>query len=82
MRREQVPLITWLGERIRALRIPFELSEKCIWYQALEDEPWDMIAWKHWKREDLWYLIADVNGIDDPFEFPEGGERIAIPKVR
>jgi hypothetical protein len=47
----------------------------------MDNEPWDMIAWRHYRKESLWYIIADVNGVSDPFIFPRSTERIAIPPI-
>lgn len=81
MRRENVPLVTWLGYQIRAVRPPFELQprQRVFWYRPMDDEPWDLIAYKFYGDEELWYIIADVNGVADPFVFPKSTERLAIP---
>jgi len=83
MRREDVPLVTWCGVKIRGVRISFDLvpGTRVHWYRPMDGEPWDLIAWKHSGKESLWYVIADVNGVSDPFIFPKSTERIAIPPI-
>ena len=83
MRREDVSLATWCGTKIRALRVPFDpvSGSRVTWYRPMDNEPWDMIAWRHYHKESLWYIIADVNGVSDPFIFPRSTERIAIPPI-
>lgn len=83
MYREEVPLVEWLGYRIRGIRIPFELQrwKRCYYYMPFDDEPWDLIAWKFYNKESLWYIIADVNGVADPFVYPKSTERLAVPEI-
>ncbi|MCS7240911.1 MAG: hypothetical protein NZ651_06685 [Candidatus Bipolaricaulota bacterium] len=83
MRREEVPLLDWLGYKIRAVRLPIDLPRRgrCIWYRPNDKEPWDLIAWKAYNDEELWYIIADVNGVSDPFVFPSDTERLAFPEL-
>lgn len=83
MQREKVPILDWLGYKIRGVREPFELDSfrRCLWYRPMDGEPWDLIAYRFYGDEELWYVIADVNGITDPFIFPKSTERIAIPEL-
>lgn len=83
MRRESVPLTEWLGYTIRSVRVPFDLEpgSRAYYYQPMDNEPWDLIAFKFYGDEELWYIIADVNGVADPFVFPKSTERLAIPEL-
>jgi len=44
-------------------------------------ETLDLIAWKYYGREDLWWRIADANPALKPFELTPG-QTIAIPPLR
>lgn len=79
MRRDRVSIVDWMGTPARALRFPEEVGGRCHWYKAMEGEPWDLISYRYWGRHDKWYVIADVNGVLDPFVLPASGERLAIP---
>lgn len=83
MRREDVKLVDWLGYQIRSLRIPFDLEpgSRAYYYQPYDDEPWDLIAYKFYGDEELWYIIADVNGVSNPLIFPKATERLVIPRL-
>lgn len=47
---------------------------------CLAEELWTTISWKHYKRIDLWWLIAAMNGIDNTFIPLESGKKLMIPK--
>ena len=80
MRRNQVEEVTWEGETINQMRTPEETTEfGGTYYMVKQNEPLDMVAWKFYKDESLWYLIADVNEIDNPLEPMEPGMRLIIP---
>lgn len=83
MRRERVRTTSWLGYEIRALRLPFDLepNARAYYYRPSDDEPWDFIAYKFYGDEELWYIIADVNGVSNPFIFPKARERLVIPRL-
>jgi len=40
----------------------------------------DNIAWRWYRNLNLWWVIAEVNNIKDPFDF-EAGKYIRIPKL-
>jgi nucleoid-associated protein YgaU len=44
-------------------------------------ETLDLLAWKYYRREDLWWRIADANSGLKPFELTSG-QTIAIPPLR
>lgn len=50
-------------------------------HKALDGTAWDYLAWLYYDDEEKWYIIADVNGVDDPFILPRGGEGVVIPRV-
>lgn len=82
MRREEVGLKDWLGYKIRFFREPFdEVPQGSFWHTCRDGEIWDLIAWLYYRDEEKWYIIADVNGVSDPFEPLEGGHRIVIPRL-
>lgn len=39
----------------------------------------DLISYNVCGRESMWFLIADVNGITDPFEVVEAGRQLVVP---
>ncbi len=82
MRREDVGLLDWCGYKVREVRIPIEVGNNATIYKAHEGAPWDYIAWACYNDEENWYIIADVNGIIDPFVFPGSGEAVVIPRLR
>lgn len=80
MKRKDVQPVTWEGETINQMRIPEEAPAiGGAYYSVKQNEPLDLIAWKFYKDESLWYIIADVNEIDDPLTQLEAGTRIIIP---
>lgn len=44
-------------------------------------ETLDLLAWKYYGREDLWWRIADANPTLKPFDLAPG-QTIAIPPLR
>jgi nucleoid-associated protein YgaU len=44
-------------------------------------ETLDLLAWKYYGREDLWWRIADANPLLKPFEL-RAGQTIGIPPLR
>lgn len=81
MRREDVPLANWCGYKVRQIRPPFEVGPTVVIHKAVDGTAWDYLAWLYYNDEEKWYVIADVNGVDDPFVFPGGGEGVVIPKL-
>ena len=80
MRRNAVETVIWEGETINQMRIPETAPAiGATYYTIKQNEPLDLVAWKFYKDESLWYLIADVNEIDNPLEPIEQGIRIIIP---
>lgn len=54
-------------------RVPFtmnDVGESFIVHEFQAGEQLDLIAFKYYKKEWLWYLIADVNGIMWPQDIP------------
>ena len=47
-------------------------------HQVIEGDRLDTIAFKYYNNSKLWYIIADVNGIINPFEL-EIGIKLLIP---
>ncbi len=82
MRRDEVPLLKWCGYTIRAVRVPFEVGARARIYKAREGDLWDYVAWTLWDDEGLWYILADVNGVVDPFIPLGSGETVVVPKIR
>ena len=80
MRRNAVETVIWEGETINQMRIPEEAPAiGAVYYTIKQNEPLDLVAWKFYKDGSRWYLIADVNEIDNPLEPIEQGTRIIIP---
>ncbi len=46
----------------------------------VEGERLDTIAFKYYDNSTLWYILADVNGIINPFDLTIGDE-ILIPEI-
>ena len=80
MRRENVGLLPWCGYQVRNIRLPFELGPNVKVYKAHEGTLWDYAAWAAYGDEELWYILADANGITDPFIPLKSGEKIVIPR--
>jgi len=80
MRRGDEPLITWNDDTIKDLR-PHEsaIPQHSRYYTIRAGDMLDLIAYKFYGDEALWYLIADVNEIMDVMEPLEPGMRLAIP---
>lgn len=49
---------------------------------VIGEERLDNIAHKYWKRQDLWWLIADWNDIIDPTNSLESGTQLIIPSFQ
>jgi len=57
------------------------LPPDSIVHTVIGTETLDLIAWKYYGREDLWWRIADANPVLKPFELTPG-QTIAIPPLR
>ena len=66
---------------VMADRIPFVWvpSQKDKTHVVVEGERLDTLAFKYYGNSTLWYVIADVNEIFNPFETLEPGEELLIP---
>jgi len=81
MKREEQRLLNWLGYTIREFRTPeTSIPADSVLHRCRQGDMLDYLSYLYFRRHDLWYLIADVNGIMDPFFKCEGGERLIIPK--
>jgi nucleoid-associated protein YgaU len=67
---------------LSADRIPFtyQPSNKDVLHTIIEGDRLDTLAFKHYQSSNLWYVIADVNGIINPFELTVG-DSILIPGI-
>lgn len=61
--------------------VPDPLPPDSILHVAVGSETLDLLAWKYYKREDLWWRIADANPSLQPFALASG-QTIAIPPLR
>lgn len=60
---------------------PDPLPPDSIVHTVVGAETLDLLAWKYYGREDLWWRIADANPGLQPFELT-AGRTIAIPPLR
>lgn len=49
-------------------------------YQAEENDWWENISYKYYGTVNLWWLIAMVNNVNNPFEDMEPGKNIKVLK--
>lgn len=49
-------------------------------YTAEDDDWWDNISYKHYNTSSLWWLVAMMNNITNPFEDMYKGRQIKILK--
>lgn len=61
--------------------IPVSANDKYHRVQSNETTRLDMIAHKYYKNPLLWWVIAQANGITDPFEILETGILLRIPAI-
>ncbi len=57
------------------------LPPDSVLHTVLGGETLDLLAWKYYGREDLWWRIADANSGLQPFTLT-AGQTIAIPPLR
>jgi nucleoid-associated protein YgaU len=57
------------------------LPPDSIVHTVVGSETLDLLAWKYYGREDLWWRIADANWTLRPFELV-AGQTLAIPPLR
>lgn len=57
------------------------LPPDSVLHTVVGDETLDLLAWKYYGREDLWWRIADANPGLQPFALTPG-QTIAIPPLR
>lgn len=55
------------------------LSESDIFHTVVEGETLQSIAFQYYKDSGLWYILAEINIILNPFEELEPGTLIRIP---
>ena len=80
MKREEVKQVQWNGITINSLRIPEEsFSQDAPLYTVRRGDMLDWIAYLFYGDESKWYIIADVNHIDDPLKPLEPGRQLVIP---
>ena len=80
MKRNAVKTITWNGTEILELRIPEStIPHDSRYYTVVRNDTLDLIAFKFYRDESKYYLIADVNQIIDPLMPLEPGTRLVIP---
>lgn len=67
---------------LSADRVPFiyKPSQKDILHIIQEGDRLDTLAFKYYKASNLWFVIADVNSIINPFEL-EIGSSLLIPGI-
>lgn len=49
--------------------------------ESNENHRLDLIAYKHYKNPNLWWVIAQANNIFDPFQDLEVGTLLRIPNI-
>lgn len=49
-------------------------------YEIANDDWWDSISYKYYDTPFLWWIIALMNGVVNPFEFLETGNNIYVLK--
>ena len=80
MKRSEVKQIEWNGVTINSLRLPEENFPKdAPLYTVRRGDMLDWVAYLFYGDERLWYIIADVNYIDDPLAALEPGRTLVIP---
>ena len=81
MMRGKQPIIAWGTEyNIKDLRLPeTEIKAGSRLHIVVYGEMLDMIAYKYYGDESLWYIIADVNEIMDVFQQLTPGMQLVIP---
>jgi len=57
------------------------LPPDSVLHTVIGGETLDLIAWKYYRREELWWRIADANPGLEPFALTPG-QTIAIPPLR
>jgi hypothetical protein len=60
---------------------PATIPQDSIIHTVIGRETLDLIAWKYYGREDLWWRIADANPDLQPFALTSG-QMVAIPPLR
>ena len=66
---------------LNTINFPTDVDENTYTtYYTQADEPWTMISYKHYKRIDLWWLIACANNIYDTFTPLDAGTKLMIMK--
>lgn len=57
-----------------------KLNEKFVTrYNWKDEDNWYKVSYMFYSDHKLWWIICRINGITNPFEFPEAGSVIAIP---
>lgn len=82
MKPSQVPIIEFAGYEVHDLRLPetgFPVDSAL--YVVRRGDQWDLLAWKAYGDESLWWIIADANGVDDPLQELVPGTTLVIPSL-
>ena len=80
MKREEVKQVEWNGVMINSLRIPESyFPQDAPLYTVRRGDMLDWVAYMFYGDESRWYLIADVNYIDDPLAPLTPGRPLVIP---
>ena len=82
-RYRNVPLVVVDGRTSLGQRAPTTdpIPQDSIIHTVIGHETLDMLAYKYYGREDLWWRIADANRGADPVALAQG-QTLAIPPLR
>lgn len=58
-----------------------DVSEDFIAHLVQEGEVLDLIAYQHYREENYWYVLAEVNGLVYPYDLSIG-QSLVIPNKR
>jgi hypothetical protein len=86
--RTHVPRRVYLGsdwaaiEPWRMPRVGPDKSDTIMTVLAGEEGRLDILSWRIYKTPVLWWVLALVNNIQNPFEEPVAGDRIRVPSLQ
>ena len=82
MRRGDEPIVEWGTDEIRDLRLPeTAIPMRSRYYTVRSGDMLDLIAYRFYGDESLWYILADVNEIMDVMVPLTPGMRLVIPRL-